>query len=156
MNRNSTSFRSALVAGLLVLGGAARAASAADDIVLYAKNATTVAGAWSRVADSTAAGGTRLSNPDAGAAKKSAAAAAPSSYFDIPFTVQPGVAYHLWIRGKAQNDSWANDSAFVQFSGSTTSSGSAAYRIGTSAALVYSVEKGSGAGVSGWGWEDDD
>src|SRR5437868_6964868 len=69
MTRNSMSFRSAVVAGLLLIGGAVRAASAADDIVLYAKNATAVGGAWSRVADTTAAGGSRMANPDAGAAK---------------------------------------------------------------------------------------
>jgi endonuclease/exonuclease/phosphatase family metal-dependent hydrolase len=67
---------------------------------------------------------------------------------------EPGRGYHLWIRSKAQNDSWRNDSAFVQFSGSVTSSGSAKFRIGTSSAAMYSLEEGSGAGTSGWGWQD--
>ena len=144
----------ALALGALMLAGGLRTAAAGDDLVLYAKNASTVAGAWSRVSDTTAAGGTRMANPDAGAAKLSAALASPSSYFDVKFTPKTGVAYHLWIRGKAQNNSWTNDSVFVQFSGSATSSGSAVYRIGTTSATVYSLEPYNGAGESGWGWQD--
>jgi endonuclease/exonuclease/phosphatase family metal-dependent hydrolase len=127
---------------------------APDDIVLYAKNATAVTGAWSRVDDATAAGGVRLANPDAGAAKLAAAAAAPASYFELPFTAEAGRAYRLWIRGKAENDSWQNDSAFAQFSGSVDATGAPAFRIGTTAATVVSIEEASGAGLSGWGWQD--
>jgi endonuclease/exonuclease/phosphatase family metal-dependent hydrolase len=148
--------RPALALGALLLIGGARPAAAGDDIVLYARNASAHAGAWSVVADASAAGGARMANPDADAAKRSSASASPSSYFDIPFTAATGVGYHLWIRGKAQNDNWQNDSAFVQFSGSVTASGAAAYRIGTSSATVYSLEAASGAGESGWGWEDNE
>src|SRR4051794_5219290 len=42
---------------------------ASGEIVLYAADAVRVAGAWSMVADATAAGGKRMANPDAGAAK---------------------------------------------------------------------------------------
>src|SRR3954467_8072693 len=128
--------------------------SSGGDIIVYAKNATTVAGAWSVVADPSAAGGARLANPDAGVAKLASAAALPASYFDLPFTAEAGRAYRLWIRGRAQNDSWQNDSAFVQFSGSLGADGTAAFRIGTTAATVVSIEEGSGMGVSGWGWQD--
>ena len=144
----------ALALGAFMLAGGLRTAAAGDDIVLYARNASTVAGAWSSVSDSTAAGGARMANPDAGAAKLSAPLASPSSYFDVKFTPKTGVAYHLWIRGKAQNNSWTNDSVFVQFSGSSTSSGSAVFRIGTTSATVYSLEPYAGAGESGWGWQD--
>jgi hypothetical protein len=129
-------------------------APAAGDIVLYAKNATVVQGAWSLISDTTAAGGARMANPDLGAAKPAVAAAAPASYFELPFTAQAGVAYRLWIRGKAQGDSWLNDSTFVQFSGSLDTSGAPVYRIGTTSAAVVSIEEGSGAGVSGWGWQE--
>src|SRR3954463_15963319 len=71
------------------------------DIVLFAKNAAPVAGAWKLVADASAAGGTRIGNPDAGTAKLAAAAAAPASYFELTFTPEAGKAYRLWIRGKA-------------------------------------------------------
>ena len=35
-----------------------------------------------------------------------------------------------------------------------TSSGAAAYRIGTTAATAYVLEDCSGCNVSGWGWQD--
>jgi endonuclease/exonuclease/phosphatase family metal-dependent hydrolase len=155
MIKSSISVSRALALGAMLLTGSARIASAAsDDLVLYARDASVVAGAWSRVADTTAAGGTRLANPDAGVAKLATPLASPSTYFEVQFTPRAGVAYHLWMRGKAQSDSWSNDSVYVQFSGSQTSSGSAAYRIGTTSAAMYSLEPYSGAGESGWGWQD--
>ncbi|MEO8075613.1 MAG: endonuclease/exonuclease/phosphatase family protein [Acidobacteriota bacterium] len=147
-------FIRAMALGALVLTAAAVHADAADDIVLYAKNATVVSGAWALVNDATAAGGARLANPDAGVAKVGTPLASPATYFELKFTPDAGKAYRLWIRSKAQNDSWTNDSVFVQFSGSRTAGGAAAFRIGTSAATVYSLEEGSGAGESGWGWQD--
>ena len=48
----------------------------------------------------------------------------------------------------------ANDSAYVQFSDSVTSTGQASYRIGSTAATIYTIEDCSGCGVSGWGWND--
>jgi endonuclease/exonuclease/phosphatase family metal-dependent hydrolase len=124
------------------------------DVVLHAKHATAIVGAWALVSDTTAAGGARMANPDAGAAKLSTASASPASYFEIPFTAEPGRGYRLWIRGKAHNDSWQNDSTFVQFSGSLSTTGSPAFRIGTTSATVVSIEEGSSAGLSGWGWQD--
>ena len=121
---------------------------------MWAKNATSITGAWSLVNDATAAGGVRIANPDAGAAKLGTAAAAPASYFDLSFTAETGRQYRLWIRGKAQNDSWQNDSTFVQFSGSLAADGTPAFRIGTTSATVISIEESSGAGVAGWGWQE--
>src|SRR6185295_11502708 len=46
-------------------------------------------------------------------------------------------------------------SVFVQLSGAVTASGAAIDRIGTTAAAAISIEDGSGAGLSGWGWQDD-
>src|SRR5262249_13098551 len=86
------------------------------DIVLYAADATVISGAWSVVADATAAGGRRLANPDAAAAKLTTALASPVNYFELTFNVEAGVAYHLWMRGKAEKNNWANDSVYVQFS----------------------------------------
>jgi hypothetical protein len=87
-------------------------------------------------------------NPDLGGAKVPAPLAAPASYAEFTFYAEAGRPYHLWIRGKGQKNSWANDSAYVQFSGV------AAARIGTTASLTYSVEEALNAGISGWGWED--
>src|SRR4051812_39928297 len=126
----STSVRALLLGAAMFMVSAPFAGAqtnANGDIVLHAKRATVLAGAWSKVSDSTAADGIRLENPDRGAAKLTSPLASPGTYFEIPFSgVTTGRAYHLWIRAKAQNDSWTNDSVYVQFSGSVTSSGSAA------------------------------
>jgi hypothetical protein len=125
-----------------------------SDIVLYASAATARTGAWQIVSDPGAAGGSRLHLPDAGAAKISSPAASPANYFEVTFNAEAGKAYRLWIRGKAQNNSWGNDSVFVQFSGAVTSSGTARWRIGTTSATEWNLEDCSGCGISGWGWQD--
>jgi len=126
----------------------------ASDIVLYAAEAPVKSGAWSVVADGTAAGGNRIANPDAGAPKKGNASANPADYFEMTFNAQSGVNYRLWIRGKAQADFWGNDSVFIQFSDSVDGGGAPVYRIGTTAATEMNLEDCSGCGVQGWGWQD--
>ena len=131
-----------------------RTATPSRNVVLYAADAA-ANGAWAVVADATAAGGRRLTNPDAAAPKLTAALASPANYFEMTFTAEAGVAYHLWMRGKAARNAWANDSVFVQFSGARDANGTAMNRIGTAAAMTVSLEEGSGAGLSEWGWADD-
>ena len=126
----------------------------ATDVVMRASSATTVAGAWRRVADTSAAGGVRLWHPDAAAPKLAAALAAPTNYFDLAFDAVAGRPYRLWLRLAAQNNSWANDSVFVQFSGAVTSTGAPAWRIGSTAAAEVNLEDCGGCGESGWGWQD--
>ena len=126
----------------------------ASEVVLYTADATTINGTWSRVADGTAAGGARLWNPDRAAAKVPAALAAPINYFEMTFEAQAGVAYHLWMRGKADKNNWANDSVYVQFSGAVDVHGAASYRLGTTSATSVSIEDGLNAGLAGWGWSD--
>ena len=92
----------------------------ARGIVLYAADATRIAGTWSLVADASAAGGARVWNKDAAAPKLPAALANPANYFELTFQAEAGVAYHLWLRGKADKNAWANDSVYVQFSGAST------------------------------------
>ena len=132
----------------------APAAPGAGDIVLWAAEAPVKVGAWSVVADATAAGGNRIANPDAGVPKIVTASANPANYFEMTFNAQAGVNYHLWMRGKAQNDFWGNDSVFVQFSDSVDSSNNPTFRIGTTSATEYNLEDCSGCGLSGWGWQD--
>ena len=55
---------------------------------------------------------------------------------------------------KADDDSWQNDSVFVQFSDSVDGSGNAVWRIGTTSATMVSLEDCSGCGEQGWGWND--
>jgi hypothetical protein len=123
-------------------------------VVLWAGEAAVRVGAWSIVPDATAAGGKRISNTDAGAAKISTALAAPTNYFEMTFNATAGVDYRLWIRSKAQNDFWGNDSVFIQFSDSVNSSGTPVFRIGTTSAAEMNLEDCSGCGLSGWGWQD--
>jgi hypothetical protein len=128
--------------------------AASGEIVLYAAEADISGTAWGVVDDASAASGRRLHDPDAGAAKLTAALPSPASYFELTFDAEAGIPHRLWLRGKADRNYWANDSVFVQFSGSVTSAGAATYRIGTSSAAEVNLENCAGCGVSGWGWQD--
>ncbi len=125
-----------------------------DEIVMYAASAPVVAGGWMVIPDTTAAGGARLQHPEAGAAKLMQALAAPSSYFELNFDADAGKPYRLWVRAVAQNNSYTNDSIYVQFDGSTDPTGNPENRIGTSSATTVVLEDCSGCGVHGWGWQD--
>jgi hypothetical protein len=127
---------------------------APTDVVLYAANGTPVGSRWRRVADSAAAGGYRMANPNVGAPKLAAASATPSSYFELTFTAQANLPYHLWLRGRAENNSTSNDSVFIQFSASVDAAGLPFARIGTTSAQIVALEDRTNAGVSGWGWAD--
>ena len=124
------------------------------EIVLYASDATLKVGGWVVQADATAAGGQKLRHADATGPKLSAPAANPAHYFELVFNAEAGKPYRLWMRGRADNNYWGNDSLFVQFSGSVTSSGASTWRIGTTSAAEYNLEDCSGCGLSGWGWQD--
>jgi phospholipase D-like protein len=126
----------------------------AGDIVLYAADAPVRAGTWRVVADATAAGGSLLFTPDAGVPKLLTPLASPSNYFEMQFNAEAGRGYRLWIRGKAANDYWGNDSVYAQFSGAVTSSGTPTFRIGTTSGTEVNMEECSGCGLSGWGWQD--
>lgn len=112
-------------------------------------------GDWIRSADGTAAGGALLQNPDRVRAKIAPASASPANYFDVAFNASAGVAYHLWVRMRAQGNSLANDSVHVQFSDATDAVGNAVARIGTSGSFEPVLQNGpSGAAPHGWGWSD--
>jgi len=135
----------------------ANGSPAASTIVLWTAHAAAadVHGNWQVLADTTAAGSAALSNPDAAAAKISPALASPVNYFEMPFQAVSGVPYHLWVRLRAQGNSFANDSVHLQFNDAVTSSGSAAMRIGTSASAEVVLQNGAaGAADHGWGWTD--
>jgi hypothetical protein len=94
-------------------------------------------------------------HPDAGVAKLASASKVPTHYVETWLLVDPAQTYKLWVRLKAQNDSWANDSVFVQFGGGAVSGGTMRYATGTTDALDINLEECSGCGVSGWGWRDE-
>jgi phosphatidylserine/phosphatidylglycerophosphate/cardiolipin synthase-like enzyme len=137
--------------------------SAATTIVLNAKDVSALTGRWQisnavvqpQVAG--AADGVALWNPnrsDSKIATGGAAVQSPANYFEFTFTAEPGTPYHLWIRMKAENDSYGNDSVHVQFSDSVSASGTPLYRVdSTSTAEVVLQETDGGTSVN-WGWAD--
>ncbi len=124
------------------------------DILLYAQDGQITGTKWSIVADSTAAGGKRLWNENLGAVKITTALANPTEYVELTFDAVAGQPYHLWMRGRADSNTYPNDSVFVQFLDSVTAGGTQTYKIGTTAAAEYNLEDCSGCGLSGWGWQD--
>jgi phosphatidylserine/phosphatidylglycerophosphate/cardiolipin synthase-like enzyme len=127
-------------------------APGSGDVVLWASRATPN-GRWTLTTDSTAASGSRLGTTDGGV-RVSTPLASPTDYFEMSFNAQAGVPYRLWLRGKALSNSWANDSAFVQFSDSVTSTGAATFRIGSTSAATVTIEDCTSCGLSAWGWND--
>jgi endonuclease/exonuclease/phosphatase family metal-dependent hydrolase len=152
-NLAKTKTRNAAVLAALLVSAAPAAAQTVINIV--PETPTVRAGKWVVTTDSTAAGGGRtMRHPDGGASKITTAAASPANYFEVTFTASAGVPYKLEMLGKADSNSWANDSVFVQFSGSVTSSGGSTWRIGTTSATEVNLEDCSGCGLSGWKWQD--
>jgi hypothetical protein len=109
---------------------------------------------WAVEADTSAADGSKLRHPNAGAAKLATALASPTNYFELTFNAVAGKAYRLWIRGKADSNNWANDSLFIQFDGSVDDQGAPIWRLGSTAAAEYNLEDCGGCGLAGWGWQD--
>jgi len=130
------------------------APSSTEEIVLYAADQGQILGGWTVTADATAAGGARLQNANAGAAKLATALASPTQAFEITFNADAGRGYRIWLRGKAQGDVWPNDSVYVQFDGSVTSTGVPVWRIGTTDATAVQIEDCDACGLQAWGWAD--
>ena len=129
-------------------------ANVKGEIVLYARDVAAVGGNWRLEVDPAAALGRRLTNPDLGAAKLTAPLAVPADYVEFQFAADAGVAYRLWIRGRASRDHWSNDSVFAQFSDSVAQGGAPVWRIGTASGTTVNLEDCVNCGVSGWGWQD--
>ena len=116
--------------------------------------ATARVGAWTPVADATAAGGSRLNNPNA-RGRGQLRAGKSRELFEMDFTVPAGVGFRIWLRGKAYNNSGRKrlrPRAILrqrQLSG-----GSAIYRIGTTSGTYVNLAEASGATLQGWGWQD--
>jgi hypothetical protein len=116
-----------------------------------------IVGNWVKVADSTAADGIALRNTDNSAPKIAPAPIAPQHYVETTFNAIAGTAYHLWVRMRAQNDYFGNDSIHVQFSDAVNSIGSPIYRIGstgTDSSAQVVLQESDGGLISGWGWAD--
>jgi hypothetical protein len=127
--------------------------AAASEVVIYANDVTSLFGTWSKVADSTAAGGIKLTSVDNGVAALDAPQANPANYFDATFQAQAGTRYRVWLRIHALADSKFNDSVFVQFSDSVDAGGAATYRTGTPGGYAVNLWTCSTCQSFGWGWQ---
>jgi hypothetical protein len=119
-----------------------------SEIVIHAGQVSRMVGDFTLVADASAAGGVRLTNRDRGVVKVTTAQAEPAHYAEFTFFAEAGRPYHVWTRIKADRNQYANDSFYVQFDDVD------GRRIGTTSALMVNLEEDSGAGISGWGWQD--
>lgn len=145
-------FPGALV--VLVSLAIASASSSSGDIVLHSSDVGIVAGAWSKVPSSTAAGGEMLTTADAGWSSTSTPVAAAEHYFEATFDAAAGTTYQLWLRMRGAGDSKWNESVWVQFDRAVTSDGAPLWRIGSSSALLVNLEDCYACGISGWGWQN--
>lgn len=125
----------------------------ASDIVLYPSESTVRKGNWADAASSGAAGGRSMMSTDLGWATPHAPLASPSHYFEMTFDAPAGTTYRVWLRLRAKNNSKWNDGVWVQFS-DALASGKAIHRIGTTGGLMVNLERCSGCGTSGWGWQN--
>jgi len=144
--------RSSSVWSFRTTGGVAVTAGS-QDVVLYAWRSTNAPG-WSATSDTSGAGGKRLANANLGAPRIDAPLASPTKYFDLGFNADAGVAYRLWIRGKAASNDYPNDSVWVQFSDAVTSSGTPQWRMSSSSGVKVEIEDCVSCGVADWGWQD--
>ena len=64
-------------------------------------------------------------------------------HFEQTFQASAGTAYHLWIRMRAQNNSFGNDSIHVQFNDSLNSARQSGFRIGTTDSAEVVLQNGS-------------
>ena len=151
--RSLPTFLLATFVAVCIVMPATSAHAANTNVVLYAAKAPVRAGSWVIISDSSAAGGSAITTP-VSATKVATPLASPANYFQMTFPANGGQSYHLWIRGKAANNSYSHDSAYIQFSDSINSSGSATYRIGTTSAAAVVLQGCTGSPEQGWGWED--
>ena len=137
-----------------LLAGASLAHAQTSDIVLYSSDVSVIQGNWARLSSTTGAGGQKMTSADRGWSSPNSPLASPADYFEASFDAQSGVAYRLWLRLRAANNSKYNESVWVQFSGAVTGGGAVLWPIGSTSALLVNLEDCKDCGVSGWGWQD--
>ena len=136
------------------MGGTSRVDAAASEIVLYASEASVVRGHWATASSTTAAGSRTIRSANQGFSSTNDPQASPANYFELTFDAPAATTYRVWLRLRAESNSKWNDAVWVQFSDSTTTSGSSIYRLGTDNGLLVNLERCNGCGTSGWGWHN--
>src|SRR6185295_18576204 len=103
----------------------------------------------------TAAAGMAIWNSDLAQAKISPALPSPPNMFEMTFDATAGIAYHIWVRLRSQNNSTSNDSIHLQFTDSVDWSGPPLMQMGRGiSAEVILRGAASAPGRGGWGWAD--
>jgi hypothetical protein len=129
--------------------------NAIGNIVLYARDLATAHGQMGLVIGSslsTSPDNAAVESPDAGFAALSAPVASPEHFADFVFNADAGIAYTLWLRLRARDDSKWNDSVWVQFS-DALANGRSIHEIGRPSGLLVNLATDSGASsLNGWGW----
>lgn len=136
------------------MSGNSRVDAAASEIVMYASEASVVRGHWAAASTSSGAGGRVMASANQGFSSANAPQASPANYFEMTFDAPAATTYRVWLRLRAASDSKWNDAVWVQFNDSTTTSGSAIYRIGTTSGMIVNLERCNGCGTSEWGWHN--
>ena len=129
----------------------------ATTVVVYPAKGVITGSRWQTAADTTAAGGAAVWNPDLVQAKVAPALATPASYVEKTFSAMANTPYHVWVRMRAQNNSLSNDSIHIQFDNAVTGPGSttATVRTGTASSAEFVLQDGPSGGANvGWGWTD--
>ncbi len=107
-----------------------------------------------RIADSTAAGGARIRNPNLGAAKIAAPAPTPRTTSSCRSTPRRAGLSPLGARQGRQQQLGERLGLRAVLPAAHAAAARAAWRIGTTSAADVNLEDCSGCGVSGWGWQD--
>jgi phosphatidylserine/phosphatidylglycerophosphate/cardiolipin synthase-like enzyme len=131
--------------------------SDAPTVVLWPATAAAanIHGNWQVLQDASAAGGAALVNPNFSQAKISPALMDPLNAFEMTFSAVSGTPYHLWVRLRAENNSFANDSVHVQFNDSVTQGRAPTMQIGTTSSAGVVLQAGDAdTSLNGWGWAD--
>jgi hypothetical protein len=134
-------------AAVFILASTFATPTYAADVVLDATAGQRV-GAFTIVNDATASNGSAVALPNKGRSKATSAVAKPADYLELTFTASANTPYHLWVRLRAESNTYANDSLHVQFTNV------AAAAIGTTFSYVVNLEDDASLGVSGYGWQD--
>ena len=111
-------------------------------------------GSWSWVDDATAADGKAAHDVNANAPKVTAPSASPSSYSEVTFIADTTQTYKLWVRLKAEGNSFSNDSVWLQLTNAVDNTGRS-IAPGTASGVEVVLEECSGCGDAGWGWRDE-
>jgi predicted MPP superfamily phosphohydrolase len=104
----------------------------ADMIVIETKDIlqSRMSGAWKKIDDSTSHFTPVITDAPDSKVKHNTPLLEPEDYFEVDFYARGEVNYHIWVRMKAEDNLYSNDSFYIQFNDSVDKQGNPVYRIG--------------------------